>query len=786
MLFRVCFPCACLLLLAASLWADPASAGAVASKARKDAGSYEHQVVPVLEKYCYGCHGRGKKKGGVALDLYSEGAAAAAADPKTWEKVLQNLRTHVMPPDNKPQPSIREAAQVTGWIEAQVFHCDCAHPDPGRVTLRRLNRTEYNNTIRDLVGVNFEPAEDFPADDTGYGFDNIGDVLSMPPILMEKYLAAAERILDQAILPEDPAQARVKRFDAENLEGTAPSEAVETGGRRLGREGDINVNYLFPETGVYAVRAKAYGEQFGPEPTKMTLSLNGRDLETFDVPVEFGHAEVYEVRLHVPVGTNRFAAAYINNYVNRNDPDPKKRGDRNLVIEYLEITGPLDLQLPPVPETHARIFFKEGAPTNRVEYARAIIARFASRAFRRPARLDEVDRLAGLAERALKQGETFQRSVELALQAVLISPHFLFRGELQPDPNNPHAVHPIDEYALASRLSYFLWSSMPDSELFDLVAAGKLRANLERQVRRMLQDPKAMALVQNFAGQWLQLRNLRVATPDAKTFPAYDEALRSAMQTETETFFEHVMRADRSVLDFLGANYTFVNERLARHYGIAGVAGDKFQKVSLRGTGRAGVLTQGAILTFTSNPTRTSPVKRGKYVLENILGTPPPPPPPNVPELKETKLTGTLRQRMEQHRENPTCASCHARMDPIGFGFEHFDGIGAWRQQDDTFPIDSAGQLVSGESFRSATDLVDILMKEKRAEFVRCLADKMLTYALGRGLEFYDKCALDGITAQMARKNYRFSSLVLAIVNSIPFQERRGEIDKSLVQDAAR
>jgi hypothetical protein len=320
---------------------------------------------------------------------------------------------------------------------------------------------------------------------------------------------------------------------------------------------------------------------------------------------------------------------------------------------------------------------------------------------------------------------------------------------------------------------------MPDDELFALAQQGRLRQQLDPQVRRMLKDPKSRALVDNFAGQWLQLRNLRIATPDAKTFPNYDEDLRTAMQKETETFFEHVIREDRSVLDFLNANYTFVNGRLARHYGLKKIAGDEFQRVSLKGTGRSGVLTHGAILTLTSNPTRTSPVKRGKYVLENILGTPPPPPPPDVPELRETKLTGTLRQRMEQHRENPSCASCHARMDPIGFGFENFDGIGAWRQKDGEFPIESAGALVTGESFKTPADLTAVLVKQKRDEFVRCLSEKLLTYALGRGLEFYDKCALDQITKGAFRKGYRFASLVLEIARSVPFQQRRGEEDKT-------
>jgi len=745
--------------------------------------SYEKQVRPLFEKYCYACHGNGKKKGDLALDAYKS-PADAVNDPKTWEKILQNLEGHVMPPEKKPQPSPGEADLILSWIQSQVFKCDCQHPDPGRVTLHRLNRAEYNNTIRDLVGVPFQPAEDFPADDSGYGFDNIGDVLSLPPVLMEKYLAAAENILGDALVTEDPAKARLNRFEADNLEGSAPGEAVETGGRRLSREGDVFVRFNFPQDGDYVLRASAYGEQAGPEPPRMTFRLGDRDLQTFDVPVESGGPRVYEVRCRVSAGTNRFAAAYINNYVNNSDPDPAKQEDRNLIIEYLEIAGPMDVPLPPLPQTHRRIFFRDPAPTNQLDYAREIIARFATRAYRRPVHPEEVRRLAKFVEIALKQGDSFERGVQLALQAVLVSPHFLFRGELQPEPNNPTAVYPVDEYALASRLSYFLWSSMPDAELFALAEQGKLRRNLAPQLKRMLKDPKSRALVDNFAGQWLQLRNLRIVTPDAKSFPDYDEALRGAMQKETETFFENVIREDRSVLDFLNANYTFVNERLARHYGLKGVKGDAFQRVSLKGTGRAGVLTQGAILTLTSNPTRTSPVKRGKYVLENILGTPPPPPPPDVPELKENKLTGTLRQRMEQHRGNPLCASCHARMDPIGFSFENYDGIGAWRQQDGPFPIDSTGQLVSGESFKGPADLTAILANQKRDEFIHCLAEKLLTYALGRGLEFYDKCALEMIARGAARKHYRFSSLVLEVVKSVPFQQRRGESDRFAAANA--
>jgi len=482
-------------LLLASLASADAAATFTKTPRGKSTGahgeiSYEKQVTPLLNKYCYGCHGNGKTKGDLALDAYKS-LAEAMNDSKTWEKVLQNLRTHTMPPEKKPQPSLAEADLITRWIETQVFKFDCDHPDPGRVTLRRLNRAEYNNTIRDLVGVNFQPADDFPADDSGYGFDNIGDVLSVPPVLLEKYLAAAEKILEMAIVSEDPAKARLRRFDAVDLDGSAPSEPLDSGARRLGREGDIFVKVNFPQEGEYALRASAYGDQFGPEPPRMTFRLGDRELQTFDVPVEIGDAKVYEVRLRLPAGTNRFSASYINNLVNNTAKDPKKRGDRNLIIEYLEVAGPLGVPLPPMLETHRRIFFREPAPTNKIDYAREVISRFATRAYRRPARTDETDRLVRFVRSAMKQGDSFERGIQLALQAVLVSPHFLFRGELQPEPNNPDAVHPINDFALASRLSYFLWSSMPDDELFALAGKGELRKHLDRQVRRLRQDRKS-------------------------------------------------------------------------------------------------------------------------------------------------------------------------------------------------------------------------------------------------------------------------------------------------------
>ena len=762
--------------------ARPAGKPPVLLGADGQPASFEDHVRPVLAQYCFGCHGE-KRKGGLDLRFYAT-AGGVINDPRVFEKVLQQLEARTMPPENKPQPAPAQRALLTAWIDSRLHYCDCTQPDPGRVTLRRLNRTEYNNTIRDLVGVASKPAADFPADDVGYGFDNIGDVLSLPPMLLEKYLAAAQRVMDAAIVT-GPVPPPVKRIPGKDLQGGSGG-----GGdvRTLASEGELAVEFPFPKAGDYTVRVRAYGDQAGPEPVRMAVRLGGKELRAFEVKARKDSPSVYEVPVRGEPGSNRIALAFLNDYYRPEDPNPANR-DRNLHVVQVEMLGPLETQLPPLPESHRRIFFcAPESPTKeaRRQCARKIIERFARRAFRRPVTSAEVERLERFFMAAQTDGENFEQSVKRALQAALVSPHFLFRGELQPEPDNPEAVHPVNEIALASRLSYFLWSSLPDEELLRLAEQGALRRSLEAQVRRMLRDPKAGSLVENFASQWLQTRNLETITPDQTEFPAFDPELRGAMRQETELFCAAIMRDDRSVLEFVDADYTFVNERLARHYGLRDVAGAAFRRVSLRGTPRGGLLTQGSILAITSNPTRTSPVKRGRWVLDNILGTPPPPPPPGVPELKEgksTPLSGTLRQRMEQHRDDPLCASCHARMDPIGFGFENFDAIGAWRERDGELPIDPAGRLVSGESFRGPADLRSILIGAKRDEFVRCLSAKLLTFALGRGLEYYDRCAVDEITRETAQNQYRFSSLVWAVVKSAPFQLRRGDSRGGVVKN---
>ncbi|MCD6050009.1 MAG: hypothetical protein K0Q55_1412 [Verrucomicrobia bacterium] len=752
--------------------ATPAKA---ATKTAEGPISYEKDIKPILVEFCYDCHADGTKKGGVALDEQKD-LALLLKERKLWLDVAKNMEQRLMPPDKKAQPTQEQRDLISEWVKKEIFKADPKNPDPGRVTIRRLNRVEYNNTIRDLVGVDFDPADDFPADDSGYGFDNIGDVLSLSPIMMEKYMKAAQNILDKAIvvgLPKPPTT----RFGATRLAGGTPQGE----GRILVSNGEMFFNYKFPADGEYLIYVKAYGHQGGPQPVKMAVRYAGKDLKQFDVREVEDNPGLFEVKFTAKAGDGRIAAAFLNDYfLAPPAKDKKKRTiDTNLIINYIDVAGPINTVNPVYPDTHNAIFFKKPTGTeDREAVGRELVKAFASRAFRRPVTDDELTRLMAIYGLAEKNKEPFEASVKLALQAVLVSPNFLFRGEIQPEPDNPKKAHPINEYALASRLSYFLWSSMPDTELLDYARRGELRRNLGFQVQRMLRDNKAKALVENFAGQWLMLRNLDVVSPDPKTYPEWDESLKGLMRKETEMFFENIMREDRSILEFLTADYTFVNERLAEHYNLGGVVGDKFQKVSLAGTQRSGILTHGSILTITSNPTRTSPVKRGLWVLENLLATPPPPAPPDVPALDDPSkeaVKGSLRVRLEKHRADAGCASCHARMDPLGFGLENFDGIGGWREKDEGFKIDPAGKLVSGETFAGPNELNKILASQKREEFLHCMAEKMLIYALGRGMEWYDKPTQEQIAAEVKAGNYKFSSLIISVVKSVPFQLRRGD-----------
>ncbi len=737
------------------------------------APDYAKDVRPALETYCFKCHANGKKKGKVSFDGVK--TTAAEADHKFWDAVLENVKSGAMPPDDEKQPTLAEREVLSNWIESSIFAVDPNHPDPGRITLRRLNRAEYNNTIRDLLGVDFTPADDFPADDSGYGFDNIGDVLSLPPVLFERYLAAAEKIMSLAILNDHKPRAQKIPVDLMTLQG-GPAQGSTPASRRID-EHEATVKIELPLPGDYEMQLQLSAAKLRGEATKLDMKLDGKpngfvDLRDTPTGVETVKGKVRVEKAGAHTLSFRIANPLATPEMRKGKPVTRVATVRRLVL----LTPPQPVVAPP---TQLRIFAPGRGLPDLNAATRAIIANFGGRAFRRPLAAHEIERFMFIYTQAGKKGGNFEQSVQTALTAILVSPHFLFRGEIQPEPDNPKSVHPVSEWSLASRLSYFLWSTLPDDPLFAEASRNTLRKNFDAQVRRMLTDKKTDALVENFAGQWLQIRNLRLLEPDAKTFPDWDRDLARAMERETEMLFETIMREDRSVLDFLAADYTFVNERLAQHYGVSGVQGEAFVKVKLPANRPGGILGQGSYLTLTSNPTRTSPVKRGKYVLENLLGTPPPPPPPEVPNLedpKRTELKGTLRQRMEQHRTDPVCASCHARMDPIGFGMEQFDGIGAWRERDSGAAIDPAGQLVSGEKFQGPAELRAILLKDKRADFLRCLSEKMLTFALGRGVEYYDKPAIAKIVAAL-EKDPRFSTLVLGVVNSAPFQLRRGEGD---------
>jgi hypothetical protein len=737
----------------------------------------ERQLKPFFSTYCYQCHGKERQRAEIDFERLPA-SADFAQHQELWEKVRKALESREMPPDDRPQPPEEERHAIVTGIANELERLDAASPpQPGAVTARRLNRNEYRNTVRDLLGVDYNTHATFPHDESGYGFDNIGDVLSLPPMLLEKYLAAAEEIAAKVIVTEDPALKRIRRVPADRFssgsEEAARREDEDVWG--LYREAEIVARHDFKEPGDYLLRLTAFGEQAGPELPKMAVRLDGKGLHVQSVRAMAGRAETFDVPIRVEAGEHRLGVAYLNNF--------NSDGDRNLFMTRFEVVGPLNVPPEEYPEPHRRILPRRAKAGQELDYAAEVLRRLASRAYRRPARDNEVRRLVRFVEMALAEGENFERGIQLALQAVLVSPHFLYRWELDPRNLPPGESRELNDDELASRLSYFIWSSMPDQTLFELAAKGTLSRPdvLEAEVRRMLRDPKSMSLVRHFGGQWLQIRNLDQAEPDTSIFPEWDLELRDAMRRETELFLRAVIEEDRSIWEMLDADFIFVNERLARHYGIPGIHGEEFQRVNLpAGSVRGGVLTMGSILTVTSVPTRTAPVLRGKWILEQILGTPPPPPPPNLPQLAETAEAveaASVRQRLELHRSHPDCMPCHQKMDPLGFALENFDGIGAWREQDGPHPIDNAAELPNGRRFAGADGLKEVL--REATEFPETLVAKMLTYALGRGLEPYDRRAVREISEALAKNDFKFSALVVGITASEPFLKRQPETSNS-------
>lgn len=772
-------------LMVCAAGAQPPAKKAATKAPATAAQTFEKDALPFVKKYCLSCHQGDTPSAGVSLDEYKTEPQMLKAR-NLWEKVGVAVVSKHMPPPGMPQPTDAERQAFAGYIQGSISKADCAVKTPGRVTLRRLNRAEYNNTIRDLLGVTVRPADDFPSDDVGYGFDNIGDVLSISPLLMEKYLEAARKVSRSAIYaPEDKVATRSRVYAASSLDGDG-GDFPDTNGHILFSNGACGVNFEFPGPGKYKARVVAFEQKAGPESSKMSFKVGSKVIRTVQVRSRQASPTQFDFEFEFDrAGMERVAVTFDNDYYN-DGADPKLKGDRNLIIQSLEIIPVAVTVADPkaFPAFHNKLmatFPNAGADGVIPDAAfdgstKKVLGEFLPRAFRRPVAPAELDRYVKLAAQVRKSGNSFEKSVQIAIQAALVSPNFLFMVEANPAPGV--AKRALNDYEIATRLSYFIWSSMPDDRLFTLASQGKLHDPklLMVESQRMMKDPKAKALADNFAGQWLNLRKLSLSSPDPKQFPTFNETLRSAMRTETEMFFMYVVTQDRPITDFISSDYTFLNAPLAKHYGNADVTGDNFRMVKLGPGQRGGLLTQASILTLTSNPGRTSPVKRGKWVMENILNTPPPPAPPNVPQLEDDKaekgpLTGTLRQRMEQHRSNPACASCHTSMDSIGFGLENFDATGAWRQMDGTTKIDAAATMPDGKSFDGPAGLRTYLMGRKD-QFARAFVEKLLTFALGRGIETYDRCNLDAMGQGVSKSGFRFSSVVSAVVNSEPFLYR--------------
>jgi uncharacterized protein DUF1592/uncharacterized protein DUF1588/uncharacterized protein DUF1587/uncharacterized protein DUF1585/uncharacterized protein DUF1595 len=759
----------------------------------------------LLTRNCVACHNDKLQTADFSLshvDVENVGQDAAV-----WEKVLSKLRARAMPPAGFPRPDNASYESLVTYLEMELDRAAAVRPNPGRPAIHRLNRTEYANAIRDLLAVDIDVESLLPFDDASYGFDNIGDVLTLSPTLLERYLSAAEKISrlaigDSAIAPL-PATYRVSE---RLVQDDRASEALPFGSR-----GGVAIRHYFPVDAEYAIQIRLQRDRVHDiiglaEPHQLDVRLNGARIKLFTVggerngksESEVHDQETYErtadagleFRFPATAGTHIVAVTFLNKV---SEPEGVLR--RRVGLEQyaqeddipgvgsVTISGPYGAKSSGDTPSRRRIFAcRPSGKNDEMACAKKILSALARRAYRRPVTDREVESLLNFYKAGSgfdnKEGG-FEAGIELALRKLLVSLEFLFRIERDPASAAPGAPYRVSDTEIASRLSFFLWSSIPDDELLDLAERGKLQdpAVLEQQVRRMLADARSNALVSNFAGQWLYLRNLQKVVPDPEAFPEFDENLRQGLQQETQLFLESMLREDRSVLDLLKADYTFLNERLARHYGIPNIYGSHFRRVTLTDENRKGLVGQGSVLTVTSYASRTSPTLRGKWLLENILGAPPPPPPNNVPSLKDRGEDGkilSVRQQMEQHRSNPACAGCHTRMDPLGFALENFDAIGRWRTTSGAAntPIDSSGVLPDGAQFHGPAELRKILL-DRREEFVTTVTDKLLTYALGRGTEYYDGPAIRKIVRDAAPGDYRWSSLILGVARSLPFQMRR-------------
>jgi len=776
-------------------WALPSSAAPQVGWPATDAAPHRQ----FLNTYCITCHNQRLKTAGLLLDQID--IAKIPVNAEVWEKVIRRLRAGTMPPQGMPKPEKASVDALASYLETSIDTAAAMAPNPGRASAHRMNRVEYGNAIRDLLALNVDTSTLLPADDASYGFDNNADVLKLSPILLERYLSAAWNVSRQAI-----GDGAIQPSDTTFRVRPDLSQDVHVEGLPLGTHGGLIFKHRFPLEGDYIFRVRLWRTTQDQirglaEPHQLEITLDGsrvllqsiggsEDYRTMVKSAGTSEADIdRRLTLSIPVkaGEHTVGVAFLRHSDAIDDAalEPFERTTLDPAsylgvphIDRVTLTGPFDAKGGGDTASRRKIFVcKATASTDEIGCARRILSQLARQAFRRPVTANDMEALLGSYQEGRNTG-TFETGIEMALRAILADPEFLFR--LEPDPAGAavNASYRLGDLELASRLAFFLWSSLPDEQLLQLATEGKLKdkAVLEQQVRRMLADRRSAALTDNFAAQWLYLRNLTNVIPDPQEFGDFDEALRSAFRRETEMFFESVIREDRSVLDLLNGNYTFVNERLARHYGIPNITGENFQRVTLADPTRWGLLGKGSTLAVTSLSNRTSPVIRGKWILTNILGTPPGAPPPNVPALKESKGGAahlTLRQRMEQHRANDPCASCHKVMDPIGFAMENFDAVGAWRGKDEgNTIIDAAAVLADGSKINGPVGLREAI-EQRPEQFARTVSEKLLTYALGRGLEYTDMPAVRSILREAGKRDYRFSSLVIGIVESTPFQMKK-------------
>ncbi|MEZ6039158.1 MAG: DUF1592 domain-containing protein [Planctomycetaceae bacterium] len=803
---------------------------AVVSASPVIADDYQAQIRPLLQKYCFECHGNDAAEGNLSLEEFSSDSEAAS-QPEAWWNVLRNVRAQVMPPVGSEKPTTDEIRLLTDWIKQTAFQIDLANPDPGRRTVRRLNREEYGNTVSDLMGIRFNAAILFPPDDSGFGFDNVGDALSFSPLLMEKYLKAAQQIVAEAVptqtwvLPSKKLNGREFRdkdrnFDGHGLSGKQPAHVERT--------------ITITEPGRYiidtAVRLNGTFE-FDSARYQVVFRVDDRELSRREYAWDENklHTDHFEETWDEGDRVLSYEIIPLKAEESPDDVEQNRSGNVWFDVETVRIEGPQDTPERVHPENYLRFFTRDQPPAAvypgaRREYAREIIGRFTQRAFRSRIESETVDRLVGIAEESWLQPEsTFESGIAQAMVAALASPRFLFRLENPMEEQKDQPVAMIDEPGLASRLSYFLWSTMPDRELVELAEQQQLRSALRPQVERMMSDSRAREFIRNFVGQWLRMRDVRQTTVDPvvvlgfqeeyeqllsefrsrrsrgfnreltpeeekarsrfreirNAVDQFDDELRRAMQQETEMCVEYIAKNDGSLPDLLDSNYTFVNEKLARHYGLPDVQGNEMRRVLLpEDSPRGGIVSHASMLLLTSNPTRTSPVKRGLYVLDNLLGTPSPPAPPNVPALESAAdrfgdHKPSLRELLSAHREDALCSSCHSRMDPLGLALENFDALGRWREEESTGEIDASGRLITGEEFQDVRELKRILREFHAEDFYRCVSQKMLTFAIGRGLDYTDEETVDQIVARLKANNGRFSELVFGVIESAPFQKMR-------------